>query len=115
MVTPRPGPDDTRAGAARSAFVNTAKRHMPGSAEPPDRLPIRRPSGYMPGIGSTTHSPSDPHCGRRVAAPAGPGSQDCHLGVLASGVESGQLSNLFPLRTALLFDLGLAVSQVDGI
>lgn len=35
--------------AARLAFVNTAKRHVLGSADRLDRLPIRRPSGHMPG------------------------------------------------------------------
>lgn len=46
--------------AARLAFVNTAKRHVLGSADRLDRLPIRRPSGYMPGASSTPPRPSDP-------------------------------------------------------
>jgi hypothetical protein len=45
--------------AARLAFVNTAKRHVLGSADRLDRLPIRRPTGYLPGVG-TRPSPSDP-------------------------------------------------------
>ncbi|GAA4581081.1 hypothetical protein GCM10023176_61520 [Micromonospora coerulea] len=45
--------------AARLAFVNIAKRHVLGSADRLDRLPVRRPSGYMPGVG-TAPSPSDP-------------------------------------------------------
>jgi hypothetical protein len=49
-----------RMEAARLAFVNTAKRHVLGSADRLDRLPIRRPTGYMPGVSSTRRSPSDP-------------------------------------------------------
>jgi hypothetical protein len=45
--------------AARLAFVNTAKHHVLGSADRLDRLPIRRPTGYMPGVGNRP-SPSDP-------------------------------------------------------
>jgi hypothetical protein len=53
--------------AARLAFVNTAKRHVLGSADRLGRLPIRRPSGYLPGVSSSTPpSPSD--C-RDVVAP----------------------------------------------
>jgi hypothetical protein len=36
--------------AARLAFVNTAKRDVIGSGKRLDRLPIRRPEGYMPGV-----------------------------------------------------------------
>jgi transposase IS116/IS110/IS902 family protein len=43
--------------AARLAFVNTAKRHVLGSADRLDRLPIRRPSGYMPGVSGTPPGP----------------------------------------------------------
>jgi hypothetical protein len=49
--------------AARLAFVNTAKRHVLGSADRLDRLPIRRPSGYMPGVSSTPPSPPRPRDG----------------------------------------------------
>ena len=48
-----------RMEAARLAFVNTAKRHVLGSADRLDRLPIRRPSGYLPGASSTPPGPSD--------------------------------------------------------
>ena len=37
---------------SRLAFVNAAKRHVLGSADRLDRLPIRRPTGYMPGVTS---------------------------------------------------------------
>ena len=46
--------------AARLAFVNTAKRQVLGSADRLDRLPIRRPSGYMPGVMSNPPNPADP-------------------------------------------------------
>jgi hypothetical protein len=36
--------------AACLAFVNAAKEHVIGSSERLDRLPIRRPGGYMPGV-----------------------------------------------------------------
>ena len=36
--------------AVRLAFVNTAKEHVLGSADRLDRLPVRRPRGYMPGV-----------------------------------------------------------------
>jgi hypothetical protein len=52
--------------AARLAFVNTAKRHVLRSADRLDRLPIRRPSGYMPGVDST---PPSPPRSRDVGAP----------------------------------------------
>jgi hypothetical protein len=46
--------------AARLTFVNTAKHHVLGSADRLDRLPIRRPSGYLPGVSNgTPPSPSD--------------------------------------------------------
>jgi hypothetical protein len=45
--------------AARLAFVNTAKRQVLSSADRLDRLPIRRPTGYMPGVG-TRPGTSDP-------------------------------------------------------
>jgi hypothetical protein len=35
--------------AARLAFVNAAKEHVIGSGKRLDRLPIRRPSDYLPG------------------------------------------------------------------
>jgi hypothetical protein len=46
--------------AARLAFVNTAKRHVLGSANRLDRLPIRRPSEYMPGVSEGPPRLSDP-------------------------------------------------------
>jgi hypothetical protein len=48
-----------RMEAVRLAFVNTAKRHVLGSADRLDRLPIRRPRGDTPGVSSTPPSPSD--------------------------------------------------------
>jgi hypothetical protein len=46
--------------AARLTFVNTAKRHVLGSVDRLDRLPIRRPQGYIPGVSSAPPSRSDP-------------------------------------------------------
>jgi hypothetical protein len=46
--------------AAQLAFVNTAKRHVLGSEDRLDRLPIRRPSGYMPGATRSSPAQSDP-------------------------------------------------------
>lgn len=46
--------------AARLAFVNMAKRHVLGSTQRLDRLPIRRPAGYMPGVNSSGSSPPEP-------------------------------------------------------
>lgn len=45
--------------AARLAFVNTAKRHVLGSADRLDRLPIRRPTRYLPGVDARPRT-SDP-------------------------------------------------------
>ena len=42
---------------ARLAFVNTAKRHVLGSRDRLDRLPIRRPTGYLPGARPSTSDP----------------------------------------------------------
>lgn len=46
--------------AARPAFVNAAKRHVLGSGDRLDRLPIRRPAGYMPGVINTAATPPPP-------------------------------------------------------
>jgi hypothetical protein len=40
------------------AFVNTTKRHVWGSSDRLDRLPIRRPTGYMPGVGTRPVPPT---------------------------------------------------------
>jgi hypothetical protein len=49
-----------RMETARLIFVNTAKRRVLGSADRLDRLPIRRPRGYMPGVSNIPPGPSDP-------------------------------------------------------
>lgn len=46
--------------AVRLAFVNVAKRHVLGSSDRLDRLPIRRPGGYLPGVVHVEPGPSDP-------------------------------------------------------
>ncbi|GAA1857722.1 hypothetical protein [Asanoa iriomotensis] len=46
--------------AARLAFINAAKKHVIGSGERLDRLPIRRPSASMPRTIDRADSPAVP-------------------------------------------------------